>query len=233
MWHGSISNKFYCISNLADVAKEHQSQWAMPPEMYNALVEGCEKLHDLIDKCRTIFRSPADRLHRDSLFKSMTDLCLVQIRMWAYGQFSEGKLTADDVHQMSFLLPGETGGRHRRKEATDIIPEVKVRVINADFIRVIIDHSAGENAALAAHGWPQGVEHALIVIIAADGMAEIYRRLTTRLHTNIEMPKGSHGKQFLVKAAFLMHVDDEPRFSGEKTFSMPLTTEDLAARYNK
>jgi multidrug efflux pump subunit AcrB len=33
------------------------------------------------------------------------------------------------------------------------------------------------------------------------------------------MPDGSHGKQFIVKASFLKHGDDEP------TFSMPLTTE--------
>jgi hypothetical protein len=43
------------------------------------------------------------------------------------------------------------------------------------------------------------------------------------------MPEGSHGKQFIIKAAFLRHVNDEPRFGNEPTFSMPLTTEDLAA----
>jgi hypothetical protein len=41
--------------------------------------------------------------------------------------------------------------------------------------------------------------------------------------------RGSHGKQFTIKAAFLRHVNDESRFGNEPTFSMPLTTEDLAA----
>jgi hypothetical protein len=41
------------------------------------------------------------------------------------------------------------------------------------------------------------------------------------------MPEGSHGKQFIAKAAFLKHVDDQPLFGNQQTFSMPLTTEDL------
>jgi hypothetical protein len=47
------------------------------------------------------------------------------------------------------------------------------------------------------------------------------------------MPDGSHGKQFILKAAFLKHVDDEPRFGNEPTFSMPLTTADLAATIDR
>ncbi|MDR1223105.1 MAG: hypothetical protein LBL07_09570 [Tannerella sp.] len=42
-----------------------------------------------------------------------------------------------------------------RTEATDIVAEVKVKVVNEDFIRVVVDRSAGENAAQVAHGWPQ------------------------------------------------------------------------------
>jgi hypothetical protein len=47
------------------------------------------------------------------------------------------------------------------------------------------------------------------------------------------MPAGSHGKQFIIKASFLKHVNDEPRFGNEPTFSMPLTTEDLAAALDR
>ena len=47
------------------------------------------------------------------------------------------------------------------------------------------------------------------------------------------MPDGSHGKQFIIKASFLKHVNDEPRFGNEPTFSMPLTTEDLAAALDR
>jgi hypothetical protein len=87
----------------------------------------------------------------------------------------------------------------------------------------VIDRSADENAAQVAHGWPEGGHNALLVITADDGKTEVYRQMTTRL------PDGSHGKQFIVKASFLKHVNDEPRFSNEPTFSMPLTTENLAA----
>jgi hypothetical protein len=41
------------------------------------------------------------------------------------------------------------------------------------------------------------------------------------------MPSGSRGKLFIIRAAFLRHVDDKPRFGPEPTFFMPLTTEDL------
>jgi hypothetical protein len=55
------------------------------------------------------------------------------------------------------------------------------------------------------------------------------RGYTTRLHNDIDMPAGSRGKQFIIKAAFLRHISDKPRFGSEPTFSMPLTTEDLVA----
>jgi hypothetical protein len=67
----------------------------------------------------------------------------------------------------------------------------------------------------------------------ADGKTEIYRQVTSRLHNDIRMPDGLHGKQFIIKAAFLKHVDDEPRFGNEPTFSMPLTTEDLAVALDR
>ena len=170
---------------------------------------------------------------RNSLLKSTVGLCLLQVRIWAYGQFSAGVLTADDVHLLGFLLPGESGGHHGRTEVTDIVAEVKVKVINEDNIRVVIDQSAGENAAQVVHGWPSGVHNAVIVITAADGKTEVYRQLTTRLHSDIRMPDGSRGKQFIIKASFLKHVNDEPRFGNEPTFSMPLTTEDLVAAIDR
>jgi hypothetical protein len=74
---------------------------------------------------------------------------------------------------------------------------------------------------------------AVIVITAADGVTEVYRQMTDRLHNDIKMPAGSHGKQFIIKAAFLKHVNDEPKFGNEPTFSMPLTTEDLAAELDR
>jgi hypothetical protein len=47
------------------------------------------------------------------------------------------------------------------------------------------------------------------------------------------MPEGSHGKQFILKVSFMKHLDDAPRFGSELTFSMPLTTEDLAAAIDR
>jgi hypothetical protein len=98
-----------------------------------------------------------------------------------------------------------------------------------DTILVVIDHSYMENAALVNHGWPEGVRNAVIVIRSADGKREIYNKLTTRLHTSISLPEELRGKQIIIRAAFLQHVDDTPKFGEiQPVISMPLTTEDLA-----
>ena len=232
-WHGGIDDQFASIDNLVNVATEHQPAWAMPPDLLAELTANREQLQGLINKCRTTAASTTDRVLRNTLLKSTVGLCLLRVKLWAYGQYAAGVLTADDVHLLGFLLPGETGGSHARTEATNITAEVKVTVINEDFIRVVIDQSAGENAAQVVHGWPEGVRHALIVITAADGKTEVIRHTTTHLHNDVRMPEGSHGKQFIIKAAFLKHTDDEPRFGNEPTFSMPLTTEDLAAALDR
>jgi hypothetical protein len=205
----------------------------MPPDLLMQLTDNHNQLQTLINKCRTNAASTADRTLRNSLLKSTVGLCLFQVRIWAYGQLSAGILTADDVHLLGFLLPGESGGHRDRTEATDVTAEVKVKIINEDNIRVVIDQSAGENAAQVAHGWPSDVSNALIVVTAADGKTEVLRQMTTRLHNDIRMPAGSHGKQFIIKASFLKHTNDEPRFGNEPTFSMPLTTEDLAAALDR
>ena len=224
-WHGSIDVKFGNIDNIVKRVTAHQTEWNMPADLYAELTGNRDRLQELINKCRTIAASSEDRTLRDSLLKSTVSLCLLQVKIWAYAQFSAGILTADDVHLLGFRLPGETGGRRDRTEGTDAVAEVKV--INEDNIRVVIDQSGGENAAQVVSGWPVGVRYARIVITAADGKTEVYNKLTTRLHNDIPMPKSSHGKQFIIKASFLKHIDDEPRFGNEPTFSMPLTTEDL------
>jgi hypothetical protein len=228
-WHGSINGKFANIDNIVSLVVEHQQQWMMPDDLLTQLMDNHSQLQTLINRCRTTAASTADRNLRNSLLKSTVSLCLLQVKIWAYGRFMAGVLTADDVHLLGFLLPGESGGHHERTDATDVIAEVKVKVINEDFIRVVIDRSAGENAAKVSHGWPEAVHSAVIVVTAADGKTEILRHMTTRLHNDIRMPDGSHGKQFIIKASFLRHVDDEPRFGSEQTFSMPLTTQDIAA----
>jgi hypothetical protein len=181
----------------------------------------------LIVRCRTSEGSKADREHRNTLLKSTVNLCRTRVKVWAQESYFTGLLTEDDVHQLGFLLPGEAGGHRARTEATGALAEVKVRAVNGDFIRVTLDNSAGESAARVAHGWPPGVRQALIVILADNGKTETLRLLTTRLHNTIHMPKGSRGKQFIIKAAFLKHINDDPLFGAEQTFSMPLSTEDL------
>jgi hypothetical protein len=232
-WHGSIDSQFAAINNLTDTLLAHGPEWNVPPEMLSQLTGNRDRLQALINRCRTNDASGADREQRNSLLKSTVGYCLLQVRLWVYGEYATGVMTANDVHLLGFLLPGEAGGHHARAEATDVMAEVKVRVINEDFIRVVIDQSADENAAQVMHGWPTGVRNALIVITAADGKTEVYRQLTTQLHNDIQMPEGSHGKQFIISAAFLKHVNDAPRFGNAPTFSMPLNTKDLAAALDR
>jgi hypothetical protein len=61
----------------------------------------------------------------------------------------------------------------------------------------------------------------------------VYRKITTRLYNDILMPDGSHGQQFFVKASFLKHVDDVPRFGSEPTFTMPFMSEDVVAELDR
>jgi hypothetical protein len=232
-WHGTIDDQFSNINNFVTLVLSHQPAWVIPEELLLLLTANRDQLQELINKCRSTAGSTADRTLRNTLLKSTVGICLMQGKIWAYGEYAAGVLTADDVHLLGFLLPGENGGRHARTEATDVVAEVKANVINADFVRVVIDQSSGENAAQVSHGWPAGVRNALIVITAADGKTEVHRQITTRLHNDIRMPEGSHGKQFIIKAAFLRHVNDEPRFGNSPTFSMPLTTEDLAAALDR
>jgi hypothetical protein len=227
-WHGSIDDQFSNIDNLVNRITAHPA-WNFPATLLTQLTANRDQLQTLINKCRTPDASQTDRLLRSALLKSTVGLCLQQARLWAYGAFAVDTLTAEDVHGLGFLLPGETSGHHSHTEATDVHAEVKVSVVSEDIIRVVVDQSEGENAAEVAHGWPRGVKHALIVIYAADGITEVYRTITTRLHNDIQMPAGSRGKLFIIKASFLKHVDDIPRFGNAPTFSMPLTTNDLAA----
>jgi hypothetical protein len=231
-WHGKIEDKFSNIENLVVTIQAHSS-WGVPSSVFSQIVNNRAQLALLIPKCSSTHGSPTDREQRNALLKSTVGMCLGHIKAWAYTQYYNNIMTLADVHSLGFLLPGEGGGKRERSEATDAVPEVKVNVISADIIRVIIDQSAADNAALVAHGWPPGVRMALIVITAADGVTEVVRRHTSRLHNEIRMPEGSHGKAFVIKASFLKHIDDEPRFGPQPTFTMPYSTEDLIALAGK
>jgi hypothetical protein len=230
-WHGSIDEQFTNIDSLVTLIQARQLSWGTPPQ-FDRIVENHAQLATLIPKCRSVNGTPLDRTHRNTLLKSTVGLCIQSVKIWTYAQHDANPaiFTADDVHAFGFLLPGEMGGHHSRTEATNVLPEVKVIILNADFIRVIIDQAATKQAAAVAHNWPKGVHQALLVITSVDSGKEIYHQYVTHQHSEIRMPEGSHGRQFIIKAAFLKHVDDNPKFGPQPVFSMPYTTEDLIRR---
>jgi hypothetical protein len=232
-WRGGINDRFVNIDTLTRSLVEQQEKWNVPKDIVDKLTEEHDRLRQLVVSCNESSASSVDRMHRNTLLKTLSGYCRSNVRIWAYGQYKAGVMTADDVHQLGLLLPGEQGGRRSRHEPTDALAYVKAKPINGDFVRIVLDRAIGENAAQVVSGWPRGVRHALIVILPADGSAEIVRRMTTRLHNNITLPPGSHGKLFLVKAAFLRHVDDNPLFGNQAVFSMPCDTSDLAAEISR
>jgi hypothetical protein len=227
-WHGSIDEQYGNINNLVVTLQAHQPAWGTPPQM-TQLVDNHAELTVLIPKCRSGAGSANDRTHRNTLLKTTVGMCTGPVKLWAYTQYNTipDTFTIDDLHSLGFLLPGELSGHHSRSAANETAAEVKVTVLSADVIRAVIDQAAGDNAALVHHGWPDGVHQALIVILPADGKTEVFRTVTTRLHNEIQMPEGSHGKAFVIKAAFLKHADDKPVFGPQPTFTMPYSTEDL------
>jgi hypothetical protein len=227
-WHGRVDEQFANIDNIVTLIAAHD-KWVISPDMSGKLNTAHAKLQKLIAKCNTSSASSVDRQERNTLLKETVAYCLFYVRIWAYNQHAEGTLTADEVHQLAFLLPGETGGHHDRAEEVDIKAEVKVSVFNEDKIKVVINKSSGENESQVSRGWPHGVREAVIVIYADDGVTEIIRKTTTRVHNTIVMPVESRGNQFTIKAAFLRHPDDEPLFGNQPTFSMPKNTNDILA----
>jgi hypothetical protein len=229
-WHGSIDNKFSNIDKLVTTVQAHLQTWGTPPQ-FQQVVENHAQLAVLIPKCRTGSGSGDDRDRRNTLLQTTVNICVEPIKLWAFAQYntSPTTFTINDLHSLGFLLPREMGGSRGRAKATETVAEAKATVLSADMVRVVIDQASGENAAFVAHGWPKGVHLALIVISSADGKKEILRKFTTHLYNDIRMPDGSHGNQFIIKAAFLKHVDDEPVFGPQPTFTMPYSTEDLAS----
>jgi hypothetical protein len=134
------------------------------------------------------------------VYGSITEGVLASIRRW-HGSIDEQFSNIDNLvnvvtaHQLAWAMPADllaqlTANRDQlqtliNKCRTNLASaaEVKVKVVNEDFIRVLVDQSAGENAAQVVHGWPQGVRNSLIVITFADGTTEVYRQIP-KLETN-------------------------------------------------
>jgi hypothetical protein len=231
-WHGGIADRYENVANAADLLKIHGDDWDVPTAMNTGLNSSKNQIHSLIDLSDSSRGAAADRTLRNKLLRTAVTYCLHDVKSWAWEQYRLGVLTDVDVHLLGFLLPGERGGRQERAGSTNVLPSVKIRVVNADRIRVVIDQAVDENAAQVMHGWPNGVQYALISVISVETGEEVIHKLTTRLHNDIDMPKESHGKQFAVQAAFLIHIDDVPLFNDGATFSMPVTTKDLINSIN-
>jgi hypothetical protein len=231
-WHGSIAEKLSNVDNLVNVLDTAMPSWGVPADLLSRLKGERAEMQRLISKCLTKSASQNDRIDRDSQIKLTIDMCLNEVRLWAYGAFGAGLITADIVHKLGFLLPGEASRHRDRSEATDATAVATTRVISADVVRVVIDQADAKDAAKVVHGWPKGVKNALIVI-ADEHKKEVYRTITTRLHNDITMPEGSHGKLFYIMASFLKHVDDEPRFGPQPSFTMPYRTEDVVDLLDK
>ena len=140
----------------------------MPSDLFEQLTGNHSQLQALINKCRTNAASTADRTLRNSLLKLTVKRCLLRVKIWAYGQFTAGVLTSRRCAPAR--LPAARRNRRTpdRTEAANAVAEVKVKVVNEDFIRALsFDRSSGENAAQVACGWPAGVKNTLIVITSA------------------------------------------------------------------
>jgi hypothetical protein len=227
-WHGTVNQQMSNISTVLEMLKAHAVDWKVPEEYLDLLTENYQKLVVLVDKCTKVTGSSADRAMRNSLLKSTVGFCLTTIKSWSQSQYYAGMLTLDDVHLMGFLLPGESGGHRTRKDPTKATAAIKAYVTQMDTICITLDHSYTENAALVEHGWPEGVHNAVIIIYASDGETEIYHKMTTHIHTYVTLSKDLRGKQVMISAAFLQHVDDTPRFGEiQPVITMPLNTGDL------
>jgi hypothetical protein len=231
-WHGTIGEQFSNINHATGILLGNRSKWPVPQAIVDYITKARDDLGELVSICQTPAGSAELRDKRNTLLKNTVGYFLLTVRNWTYGQFADGVMTIDDVHSLGFLLAGERSGRHPRSIGTLAIAQVKVRVNDEDTIMVVVDKSYAENAALVTSGWPTDARMALIVIYDAGGN-EIYRKMTTHLHNEITMPEGSRGKQFMIKASFMKHVDDKPHFGSEPTFSMPLNTQDLAAIHDQ
>jgi hypothetical protein len=233
LWRGGIEDKLTAIANVVGILGEHKADWPLPEGMLESLTDSLKKLEPMISHCKSTGSSTVDREQRNRLLADTVKYCRNNVKFWALDQYTSDVIKLEDVHNLGFMLPGETGGKHSRKEPTGAIAHVQVVSLNEDFIRVVIDNATAENAYRTVSGWPAGVRNALIVIYSIEEKREIIRLMTGRLKNTIQMPEGSHGKQFIIKAAFLRHVDDTPRFGNEPMFSLPLTISDFAANKNK
>ncbi|MDR1414280.1 MAG: hypothetical protein LBI96_00580, partial [Odoribacteraceae bacterium] len=225
-WSKTIDSKFYNIDHVSKTLVASRSTLPVPQAMITYFEDHLDNLQDLISTCRSSAASSDFRRKRDILLAEMVEYCLVTVRIFLYEMFDKGLMTAEQIHELGYLLPHENVGGGGRAKPTDAIAAIKINVKGLDALEIVFDYSAGKNAGEVSSGWPKGVRHGVIVILAEDGKTEIIRLATSRLHNSIEMPPETRGQMFIAKAAFLKHLDDAPVFGEEPMFMMPKSTED-------
>jgi hypothetical protein len=226
-WHGTIDEQFDNLNSLVEIITAHQPLWTIATPLLREITDARDQLLATIAKCKSPSGSLEDRMRRDTLLKEAVDMCLKKIKLWAYGLYDDGILTADDVHLLGFLLPFEHGRGHEKTEATNVVALLKALVISSGMVRFTVDQSDDKNAALVSHGKPKGVKFVLLHITSEDGQTVVLHQAFSKLHNDIKMPDDAHGKTFIAKAAFLKHIEDEPRYGKEVFFTMPKNIGDI------
>ncbi|MDR1414174.1 MAG: hypothetical protein LBI96_00005 [Odoribacteraceae bacterium] len=227
-WTKSIDSKFYNIDHLSKTLVTLRPLVPVPQAIITYFADNLESLQDLISTCKSSAGSADLRRKRDILLGEMVDFCLVTVRIFLYEMFDTKVMTAEQIHELGFLLPHEKVGGSGRSKPTDAIAAIKVVIKGLDAVEIVFDYSAGKNAGEVRSGWPKGVRHGIIVILSEDGRTEILRLATGKLHNTIMMPPETRGKLLIAKVAFLKHLDDIPVYGEEPMFMMPKTTEDAS-----
>jgi hypothetical protein len=228
-WYGTMREKFTNINDLVNFIIAHP---ALPvdAEFFPRIKALRDEIDELMKKSESNLGTLVDKALRNARIHEAVDLCRHRGQAWAHEMHALGNMTAEEVHAIGFLLLGEGAGRHERNPPTKEIALIKATPYNEDYVSIVVDKSDDKNAGPVKHALPDGVRYILIRVLSGDGNTELVRKMSTRVHNDLHMPEGSHGKQFIATAAFLAHVDDEPHFGNQVVFSMPLTAADMIAQ---
>jgi hypothetical protein len=225
-WRGKQDARYTNIVNMYNTMKSMQPAWKIPEPVMSVLDEKVPELVKIVEICQGRNAGSLDRAARRGLTAELVNFSLGTVKNVAYGAYAVGDITLRDVHALGFMLAGESGGAHARSKPNKVQAEAKVEVIDYSSINLVVDKAAHENAGPVAKGWPKGARSVKVVIEDTDGK-EVLVAMSSQLHTRIRMPEGSRGKQFVLRAAFLRHLDDDPVYSGEVMFTMPLMIRDI------
>jgi hypothetical protein len=225
-WHGSLDAQFTNIENLYSGLQALQPTWGVPMQLMTVLADKVPLLEKAVMKCRERNAGPVDFDIRRSLTKELVDFSLDTARNIVFGAYGQKEITIHDVHRLGFMLMSESGGAHGRAIPNKVQAEAKVQVMDYSNINLVVDKASHEDAGPVTEGWPEGAKTVKVLISDIHGK-EVLQLMSAHLHTQIHLPDWVRGKQLVLRAAFLKHVDDEPVYSNEVTFTMPLMIRDI------